>query len=61
MDHQMQEILDTKGFPYVIGQLEKWATNKHEHIRAYSPEDKEDLKMFEKIQVLLNELGVVYK
>lgn len=57
----LQRILDTRGFPWIVNQLSNWAVNKEESIRAFSPEDTEDLKMFQKLQVLLNELGMIYK
>lgn len=61
VDYQIQQLLSTKGFPYVVNELSKWTINKQEHLRAYSPEDTEDLKMYNTLTKQLNELLFIYK
>lgn len=61
IDGEIQRLLDTKGFPYLVNELSKWTVNKQEHLRAYSPEDTEDLKMYNTLTKQLNELLFIYK
>lgn len=36
----IQKILNTKGFTYLISECKSWIESKEEHLRAYSPEDR---------------------
>lgn len=61
MDNQLKTLLNTKGLPWVLSEVSKWVDNKQEHLRAYSPEDKEDIESFKKIYVLLSNAIEAYK
>ncbi len=37
----IKQTLDTKGLSHVILECQAWLENKSEHIRAYSPDEKE--------------------
>lgn len=38
----IEKLLNQKGFREVILQCKSWLENKEEHLRAYSPEDKDE-------------------
>lgn len=61
MDKQVQTLLNTKGLSWVLTEVSKWVTNKEEHLRAYQPEEREDIDSFKKIHALLSNAIEAYK
>lgn len=54
----IETILNQKGFTEVILQCKSWLENKEEHLRAYSPEDKDErLALRRTIQDLENAIA----
>lgn len=58
VDPTIQNLVDTKGFTFVITELKKWASNKEADCRA---RDKEDEAMYQAVQSALNIVLMEYK
>lgn len=57
-EHNIQTLLDQKGFMEVMVHCKAWLENKEEQLRAYSPEDKDErLALHRTIQDLENAIA----
>lgn len=54
-------ILNSKGFSYVMDECRLWLDFKIEHIRAYSPEDRDELLQLAKASKALESAVEAYK